>query len=268
MKAEDQKEKKVQNSQTIDKVRRSFSRAGVFAPVLLTLNSKTALGSTYQCVISGMQSGNVSGQSEDMTVCASGYTADDWLGVDNASTNTGNAAAVYPNSPNIINCINAGFIPFRVLKRQQGNNSISYQYEKNSSCPFNTTLTANQIAMCSKIFSTYSALAENLSAADCGLSLPSGNNSSLKSIAATTFESVFVGSGVIGSIWDKLAGSGLEYHASVNYLNAKLGLIPDISPQEVVALYNLAKNGTAFMDGSLSVSNQAGAAELLASLHP
>ncbi len=46
---------------TVNKARRSFAKAGVIAPVIMSLTSKTALGATpYLCTLSGQLSGNQS----------------------------------------------------------------------------------------------------------------------------------------------------------------------------------------------------------------
>lgn len=61
------------STKRVDNKRRAFSKAGIILPVALTLTNKTALGSVYQCTISGMQSGNLSNQTEEID-CGVGYS--------------------------------------------------------------------------------------------------------------------------------------------------------------------------------------------------
>ena len=62
----------------VNKPRRRFAKVGVVAPVIMTLTSKVALGGTYQCTISGVQSGNTSNHSADMLQCGVGFSPGGW----------------------------------------------------------------------------------------------------------------------------------------------------------------------------------------------
>lgn len=65
-------------SQAVDKSKRSFAKMGVVAPVIMTLTSKSALGSSYACTVSGAQSGNHSGNHVTDVVCAVGFSPGAW----------------------------------------------------------------------------------------------------------------------------------------------------------------------------------------------
>lgn len=211
----------------IDTSRRSLTKAGVLAPVIMTLASKTALGSSYDCTISGMQSGNMSSHPE-IDSCGQGISPANWKL---------NASQTGSQDGNIHQWFLAGINPFSI-KMEGVTKYVSYNGVWVSGGNWDT--------IHYKIFEF------------------SGNNAIAE---ATTFKSIFGGSDT-DSIWDKLyLGSGLEYDASVDYLNAKMGGIQDISPLEVIALYNLAKEGTPFIDGGMTITNQTEAAALLARLH-
>lgn len=231
----------------LDKSRRSFAKSGVVAPVLMTLASKTALGSVYQCTISGMQSGNASSHSEDMSVCKTGLSPNVWLNnVDTATT------------PNYVQWIAAGVCPVRVEKKSNG----TLYYKKGiSACitPASGTVAAT---MCNAILSTSSFTGGSSTNGDCVSGSYDYKN-------ATTFASIFDPTNLSDPLtfWDALSGSGVKRDACVAYLNASAQIITDVSPAEVIKLYRLYAFNESFYDGSMAVTNQAGAAELLASLH-
>lgn len=247
MNADNQKVVKPDESQnpeqTVDKSRRALTKAGGIAPIVMTLASKTALGAAYQCSISGMQSGNASSHATDVSVCRAGYSVDQWAGVDSASSN-----------PDINDWIAAGINPFRVEKK--GSN---YFYQKSGVC--SGPAAGNALTMCQAIFAS---LAFPIASSNPGV-CTTGN---VDYIDATTFLSVFGSGPSTLSFWDALKSSDITRDASVDYLNAKLGLIPDISPQDIIDLYKLAAFGTSFLHGSMFISNQASAATLLINLHP
>lgn len=236
----------------IDQSRRSFARAGVIAPVIMTLTSKTALGAYYQCTVSGVMSGNVSSHDSDLSVCSSGYTKDQWLAVDTVDTST---------PPNIDDWIAARINPFRVLRKTTGVagglQSIRYRYKKNvtdTTCVA-TPMTDIQRQMCAAIFSSF-PVGGTLNSAECDLAATSGTNP-LEYINATTFFDVF-GNGSTSAIWGILntgVTGDLEFDASLCYLNASAGQIEGVDAADVMILYNQAFAGNS------------SAAELLQYLH-
>ncbi len=247
-----------------DRSRRSFAKAGVIAPVLMTLTSKTALGSVYQCTISGVQSGNVSSHAGDMSVCKAGYRASIWRG----NVDTVNVTTQSSTRPNINDWITAGVNPFLVEKSwpQNNPNNVRYRYHKFTSESAGGLVLASlapQIKMCQLITDRFPRSGSTTVTS-------SGQTRVVETYPATTFASVF-GSPTITFFQALfyLPSADLKGAASVNYLNACLGLIPDISAEEVKKLYLLAINSAnAFNDGSMLISNSEAAKELLISLVP
>jgi hypothetical protein len=247
-----------------DRSRRSFAKVGVIAPVLMTLTSKTALGSVYQCTISGVQSGNVSSHAGDMSVCKAGYTASIWRG----NVDTVNVTTQSSTRPNINDWITAKVNPFAVEKSWSGNSTnFTYKYNKytsESAVSWETASIPAQIKMCQLITGSFPRTS----------SQTFNNGTRTKEIyAATTFASVFGSTSSTTTTFFQalfyLPSADLRGAASVNYLNALLGLIPDISAEEVKKLYLLAINSAnAFNDGSMLISNSEAAKELLISLVP
>ncbi|MGZ0078561.1 hypothetical protein [Methylomonas sp. YC3] len=247
----------------LDKSRRSFAKAGVIAPVLMTLTSKTALGSVYQCTISGVQSGNVSSHSEDMSVCRAGHTALAWRGnVDTVDVNT-----QYGTHPNINDWISARVNPFQVKKSWSGNSTsnLTYKYYKYTSESAGSLVTATssaQIKMCELIVANFPKT-----------STTTGGGTTTETYDATTFSSVFGSTAAATTFFQTLFSApsvDLRGAASIDYLNASInGLIPDVNSDEIKKLYLLAINSAnTFYDGSLLISNSDGAKELLRSLVP
>ncbi|TCV79246.1 MULTISPECIES: hypothetical protein [Methylomonas] len=233
---------------SLDKSRRSFAKAGVIAPVLMTLTSKTALGSVYQCTISGVQSGNVSSHSEDMSACKTGKSPIVWR--DNLVTST---------APNYTQWIAAGVCPVRVERKSNG----TLSYKKGDLPCITPPVSSVAETMCNAILGV-----NNFSGgtSTSGLCLTNG---SVTYKVPTTFTSIFDPSPSSDptTFWDLLSLTGLKTNACVAYLNAKAGFIQDVSPDEVIKLYRLCAFNLLFNDGSIAVTNQAGAAELLANLH-
>ncbi|MEI8570897.1 hypothetical protein J0667_02930 [Methylomonas sp. WH-1] len=234
---------------SLDKSRRSFAKAGVIAPVLMTLTSKTALGSVYQCTISGVQSGNVSSHSEDMSVCRAGTSPSVWLS--NVDTAT---------DPNYLKWIAARVCPFRVERKSNG----ALYYKKGTNTPINPVPPSPAASMCTAILAESSFSGGTSSTgSQCGIS------GSYTYKNATTFASIFDPTSLSDTttFWDALSGTGVKRDACVAYLNASAGSIQDVSPAEVIKLYRLCAFHEPFYDGSLAVTNEVGAAELLANLH-
>jgi hypothetical protein len=215
---------------TIDKSRRSFAKAGMAAPVIMTLASKSALGSTYQCTISGAQSGNTSTHPDtnDLSDCAVGFSPIDWK--DNASLKTGNG--------NVVQWCQAGVSPYEIkLSRTPG----STVPEKWVSIINPQTATSYAFIKAeNKDGKFWSDVYENIAST---FGSPS---------KATTFNAVFLGSDITKPILEVLASNptSLEGHAIADYLNASLCLkqnyfqevYKNIHPSDIVNLYFLAKN--------------------------
>jgi len=121
--------------------------------------------------------------------------------------------------------------------------------------------------MCAYLFANLSALIVNNISSECG---EAGNVDVIK---ATTFASIFdPNASDTLTFWDALAGTSptlaeLRRNACVAYLNASANYIQDISPADVIKLYRLCAFHEVFLEGSLAVTNEVGAAELLANLY-
>lgn len=88
----------------VDKSRRSFSKAGIVAPVIMTLANKTALGATpYHCTMSGQQSGNHSGNHDWTSPCGVGFSPGAWK----TPLDTGDGS--------LAQWLNAGAVPYDIL---------------------------------------------------------------------------------------------------------------------------------------------------------
>ncbi|MDT4290608.1 hypothetical protein RO575_13665 [Methylomonas sp. MO1] len=257
----DEKKRTAEESQNVgrslDKSRRSFAKAGVIAPVLMTLTSKTALGSVYQCTISGVQSGNVSSHSEDMSVCRAGHTALAWRGnVDTIDVNTQSGT-----HPNINDWIAARINPFLVNKSWP-KNTTNYTYKYYKANSWVNASTPAQIKMCQLIVNNFPKTGVNVDS----------SGKTTETYSATTFSSVFGSASAATTFFETLFYSpsvDIRGAASVDYLNASLGLIPDVSAEDIKKLYLLGINSAnSFYDGSLLVSNSEAAKELLRSLVP
>lgn len=197
------------NGATIDKSRRSFSKAGVVAPVIMTLTSKVALGDGYYCTISGMQSGNMSSHTGGYQ-CGVGFSPGGWW---QNATKTGN------QDGNLNQWCSAGVTPFTIQKVKINNVWVKQVWYQNSWKSGNSWTT-----IYNKIFGAFGANAQ-----------------------ATTFKSVFGGSDA-RSLWDVLdtSNGSLEWHAIADYLNAKLNQVTgqfnpayqDITPAYIIGVYN------------------------------
>jgi hypothetical protein len=238
MSLEHNKEVRADASQNIERMinksRRSFARAGVVAPIIMTLASKSALGSTYQCTISGAQSGNTSSHPEasDLSECNIGGSPLEYL--DGASITTSSTTG------NVTQWCEAGINPFSIktgrIPGSQGNNNPQIQIlNPNGNGSFVWIHARNSNGKAWKdVYDLIHA------------SFPSNPAN------ATTFESIFPGSGISKSVWEVLHSnqSSLEAHAIADYINAKLCLnlsfyqeiYNNIHPLDIVNLYFLAKN--------------------------
>lgn len=216
---------------TVNKSRRSFSKAGMVAPVIMTLASKSALGSTYQCTISGAQSGNTSTHPDagDVSQCAAGFSPVEWK--DNASSKS---AA----NGNIDQWCQAGIKPYAIkTANKPGKPSVQQVNILNP-----------------KDNKTYIWIeAKNENGKSWKDVFDSINSAFGNPVTATTFDKVFLGSDIKTPILEVLLNNqtSLEAHAIADYLNAALCLntnsyflevYKNIHPSDIVNLYFLAKN--------------------------
>jgi len=204
----------------INTKRRIVSRAGMVTPLIMSLMNKTALGSVYQCSISGAQSGNVSSHSSDTTVCGVGFSPGAWKEKASQKQNAGGG----PDG-NIQHWLSAEVIPFSIRKHNG-----EKQIFKNG-----TWIKKRAI---------YNAIQRF-----------AGNNAT-----ATTFSSIFGSGFGSDSVWQVLHDNpdSLEFHAIADYLNAKLNeatgifnpVYEGIAPSDIVGLYQLGISGSGFTTSS------------------
>ncbi|PPD40961.1 MAG: hypothetical protein CTY17_04920 [Methylomonas sp.] len=194
----------------VDSSRRAFSRFGITAlPAVLTLTSKTALGTPYLCTVSGMQSGNLSSHPGQPN-CGVGFSPGGWW--QNAN-NTGNSDG------NLNQWLAAGVNPFSIRRTRVNGvfqNQVRYQGI------WRTGVTWEPI---------YGLI----------------NNRFGNGVAAHTFSSVFGGTNS-RSLWDVLdqQSGSLEFHAIAVFLNARLNQVTgqfnpiylEITPAYIVSIYN------------------------------
>lgn len=240
---------------SIDKSRRSFAKTGFVAPVIMSLGSKTALGSVYQCTISGMQSGNQSSHPGTYN-CGVGISPGGWKQ---------NAEKCGNSDGNINQWILAGVNPFSITTKIE-RTEVTYTCELRSgkynvtpvtkiyidsvlisteegntrrnqdSCPAPTTSSVTK-----KYIIQNGQYQENSCVYDA-IKAAFGVNAQ-----ATTFASIFGGSGS-STLWEVLYNNpgSLEFHAIADYLNAGLNkatgqfnpVYDGITPQYIVKVYN------------------------------
>lgn len=224
-------------TKTVDKSRRSFAKIGAAAPVIMTLTSKAALGSVYQCTISGVQSGNTSSHGSIQPDCGVGISPGGWW--QNASKSSRAAG-------NTKQWLLAGINPFSIKYEAISPNTTKVKQIKVKG---NWILAINGTS--DKWSDVYNVI----------------NNKFGTNALATTFASKF-GSGSTDSFWDVLdqaKGNGntdanLEWHAIPDYLNALLfaaggasafaSVYAEVSASDIVNLYKLAKGGPNFTSSS------------------
>lgn len=215
-------------SQTVDRSRRSFAKVGAVAPVIMTLTSKTALGSVYQCSISGVHSGNTSSHSSNTSVCGVGISPGGWW--QNAHKLKGD-----PNG-GLDDWLCAGVNPFSI-KLDLGVKQIQ----------LNKVWTAGYDAVYDEIILHSSFSSTSTSFSSLFGSAPGGG-------AVSMHDVLYLHQG---------GGGTLEFHAVAGYLNAAAyanGCKPEfetvysgITPQDIVGLYILAMTGTPFTSSSGTV---------------
>ncbi len=205
-----EEEKKIDNS------RRAIARAGAITPLMMTLISKTALGQSYHCTPSGMQSGNLSTHPDTIPCEGAGFTAVlEWH--DNAENTSGNGCVDY--------WLDAGLIPFDI-KIKINKKGI----EKKKIHIFDIAKNKWRWKTNADAYDQIFAFA--------------GENAE-----ATLFADIF-GSGS-GTLWENLTDSSIESDAATAYLNASLNVVrgefnpvyEDITPEDIVNFYVLAING-------------------------
>jgi hypothetical protein len=190
--------------------RRRFSKLVALSPALMTLTSRTALGSVYQCTVSGMQSGDLSGHHTQTYNCGVGFSPGGWWQ---------NADKTGSSDGNIDQWIAAGVNPFTIGKKSDG----TKYYLKDGTQVTGTTAST----IYNKIKGKF------------GYNAP-----------ATSFDAIFGGSGggsMWDSVGDNMP-SNLVKHAAADYLNAALNqstgqfssVYDTIKPSDIVGLYQLA----------------------------
>ncbi|TAK61294.1 hypothetical protein [Methylobacter sp.] len=208
-------------NQTVDKSRRSFAKVGAVAPVIMTLTSKSALGSAYHCTISGTQSGNHSSPHDNTTNCGVGFSPGGWW--QNASK-SGN------QDGNINQWCKAGINPFSIKYAAIPPSSSKVKQIQVQGTWITATAANNWLSIFTAIKSKFGQPA-----------------------TATAFAPIF-GGNLQGSLWDVLDQhqGTLEWHAVADYLNALLyaadpvnyagfGVVySGVSAFDIVNLYKLA----------------------------
>ncbi|MDO9047756.1 MAG: hypothetical protein Q7U66_08480 [Methylobacter sp.] len=201
-------------NQTIDKSRRSFAKAGIVAPVIMTLTSKTVLGeSPYHCTVSGMHSGNQSSRIGGGDNCHTGFSPGAWK----TPGNSGDGS--------LDQWLAAGCSPFTINVLHP--NCVSGIFKENTAL--------SELCGTNKVFGA-------LKAKDAYTKILNSNH-----INATTFSDKF-GGGDNRSFHEILMTEegSLKFHAIADYLNAALSPKPssfgsiydNISPSYIVDVYN------------------------------
>ena len=210
--------------QRVDRSRRSFAKTGLIAPVLMSLSSKTALGSVYQCSISGAQSGNQSSHGpKSPSACAFGISPANWAANAGSSTTLSGGLTDWLAGTGV-----TGIIPFSI---NTSNQSVSY-----NGTPHFFTSPANGT------WQSWQAIYTAINTSGLGTS-------------ATAFNSIFGGS-ITATFFDLFTNSSttLEANAAAAYLNAAIvamnpgkastfanGVFQHITTQDIISLYHLSK---------------------------
>lgn len=224
--------------QMVDKSRRSFAKAGVIAPVIMTLNSKVALGTgnggvPYHCTVSGKLSGNHSSHPDWSEPCPTGCKAKDWKDYCDKDSS--------PNGGHIGDWRSAGVCPYYIKKT-----GTKKQYKKRTGESY-------------------------FNDADGRHQRVKGNFGTPDTYPATTCDDIF-GDGDPTTFYDVLEGSkDLRYCAVVDYLNVASGKIsiPGINDIDIVNIYEVAKSGgSCSTSGGSLVSRQDVAAAFLNDICP
>lgn len=252
MKSENKKETIVEydqnTAQSVDKSRRSFSKAGIVAPVIMTLTSKVALGDTpYHCTISGQQSGNHSGNHDWSTPCGVGFSPGAWK---TPLSGQGDGS--------LAQWLTAGAVPYDVLLVSQQttiqcksknngkyNKTTKVQIKINNKWVDVSVDTENNVTSCSQI--TTSNGSKKYYIDGSGQYIQSDtvydaiNNSGLGT-SATLFSSIFGGSSSDSFMEILMGGGSIDRSAIAVWLNAgnKSLFSPvydDITQSKVVEIY-------------------------------
>lgn len=221
-----------EDEKKIDKNRRAVARAGAITPLMMTLISKTALGQSYHCTVSGMQSGNLSSHPDEPVTCEEvGFSATNWKSNAEMTSGDGN-----------INhwLINAGVIPFSIRIRSDEIDTENAVEDGRENTTEDVIENVKEIQKPSEIPDWL----ENIEIYDLIFAIAG------EDAEATLFADIF-GSGT-GTLWENLANDTLESDAATAYLNAKQNQITsefnpiyeNVSPEDIVNFYVLAKDGS------------------------
>lgn len=257
-------------SQAVDKSKRSFTKAGVAAPIIMTLASNTALGSTLHCSMSGAQSGNASSTVSTPPKCAAGFSPGGWW---KNACKTGN------QDGNLNHWCKTGLTPYSIKTTTTGSskNRITTKSVIYKTVPMNTTSTPSS---CTDLpgCTTWADIFTTITGYKLQTAIP----------FSLIFGSIPL-SGIDGPLWDVLnqKSGTLEWHAICDYLNAKLyatgnaptfaSIYSGVSASDIVGLYKLARFGSpsftsssgTLIDGSFNDgSGGSGASSYLAAIHP
>ena len=204
----------VQNANgLIDRSRRSFAKVGVVAPVIMTLNSKVALGTVpYHCTVSGKLSGNHSSHHDWDQACPTGCQVKHWKN---------NCATSAPNNPNghIEDWKKCGVRPYSITK----------------------TSTTKKTCKFPPVTRAFNPDVNGYDLIKNQFGLPGNNN---VEYPATTCNTVF-GNGVEKSFYEVLATRDRDdvlYCAVADYLNVGSGklVIDGINKNDIVNIYKVA----------------------------
>ncbi len=230
MKTEDNQVVKSNNNQvvgkTVDQTRRSISKAGILAPIAMTLANKTALGASYNCTPSGAQSGNAS--SHDTSPCpVRGVPLSQLVNIDQGSN-----PITYAQS---WGDINPPVIPFRVELTNNGD----YYYQRGSSDTNCGTPvpTGRAFDMCKAILPSPADTSTN-----SGICKTTGK---VFYVSATLLQSRFPQFFLKGdkddiTVWDALNMGSFRAKACAAYLYALYTQEDFLTPQEVNDIWNAA----------------------------
>jgi len=267
----------------VDSARRAFAKVGVVAPVLMTLSSKTVLGATYHCTLSGMQSGNHSGAHDWTSPCGVGYSPGGWCE---------NADKVGPGSSDgrLAQWLDAGVVPFTTQLVTEVK-TVEQKCFKTSSSPLryslkertvtNTTTTTGGVAGTPvNVTSSWTTLQSNMTS--CSKAVDKVTTTEKKYILkhgvpvenVEVYDAIYkappMGGKVatpffdssLGTMWDVLDDNrgGLIFHAIADYLNAKLyeagkatsfaSVYSVVTSSDIVNLYKLGAGGISFTSSS------------------
>ncbi|GAB4264861.1 MAG: hypothetical protein Kow0065_15630 [Methylomicrobium sp.] len=214
-------------------------------PVIMTLSSKTVLGGSYHCTISGQQSGNLSSHP-DVPNCGVGFSPGGWRQ---------NAYKAGDQDGNISYWLGAEVIPFDIIYKNEVTFFNSKKDTPNKRSKANTYPNDENDKKCVVYYDTKDGFKTV-----CGdETMPIGNskaweiydkiNNSNLGAKATKFNEIFGGTDgrTLHQVLEMESG-GLTFHAIAAYLNAALyhntgfnlfyPAYESLTPAYIVSVYN------------------------------